>query len=89
MVKHPPANAGDVVQSLDLKDPLEKEMAAHPNRPGKFHGQRSLTGYSPWDCQESDMTEHAAQKNETTLISLVFKFCVNENLQCLSAGFSF
>ena len=21
--------------------------------PGKFHGQRSLMGYSPWDCKES------------------------------------
>ena len=25
--------------------------------PGEFHGQRSLVGYSPWGCQESDMTE--------------------------------
>ena len=25
--------------------------------PGEFHGQRSLEGYSPWDCKESDMTE--------------------------------
>ena len=24
----------------------------------KFHGQRSLAGYSPWDHKESDMTEH-------------------------------
>ena len=24
---------------------------------GKFHGQRSLVGYSPWGCKESDMTE--------------------------------
>ena len=22
--------------------------------PGKFHGLRSLIGYSPWDCKESD-----------------------------------
>ena len=22
--------------------------------PGEFHGQRSLVGYSPWDCKESD-----------------------------------
>jgi len=27
--------------------------------PGKFHGQRSLAGYSPWSCKELDMTEHA------------------------------
>ena len=26
--------------------------------PGKFHGQRSLAGYSPWGCKESDRTEH-------------------------------
>ena len=25
--------------------------------PGKFHGQRSLAGYSLWDSRESDMTE--------------------------------
>ena len=25
--------------------------------PGEFHGQRSLVGYSPWDCKESVMTE--------------------------------
>ena len=24
---------------------------------GKFHGQRTLVGYSPWDCKESVMTE--------------------------------
>ena len=26
--------------------------------PGKFHGQRSLVGYSPLGCKESDITEH-------------------------------
>ena len=26
--------------------------------PGKFHGQRSLAGYSPWGHKELDMTEH-------------------------------
>ena len=25
--------------------------------PGEFHGQRSLTGYSPWDHKELDTTE--------------------------------
>ena len=25
--------------------------------PGKSHGWRSLTGYSPWGCKESDMTK--------------------------------
>jgi len=25
--------------------------------PGEFHGQRSLVGYSPCGCKESDMTQ--------------------------------
>ena len=25
--------------------------------PGKFHEQRNLVGYSPWNHKESDMTE--------------------------------
>ena len=25
--------------------------------PGEFHGQKTLVGYSPWDCRESDRTE--------------------------------
>ena len=29
--------------------------------PGEFHGQRSLAGYSPWGCKESDTTERASQ----------------------------
>ena len=37
------------VQSLVWEDPLEKGMATHSSiLPGKFHGQRSLAGYSPW-----------------------------------------
>ena len=27
--------------------------------PGKFHGQRSLAGYSSWGCRELDTTECA------------------------------
>ena len=25
--------------------------------PGESHGQRTLVGYSPWGCRESNMTE--------------------------------
>ena len=33
-------------------------MATHSSfLPGKFRGQRSLVGYSPWGHKESDMTE--------------------------------
>ena len=45
------------VPSLGQEDPLEKEMQPTPvSLPGKFHGQRSLVGYSPWGHKESDMT---------------------------------
>ena len=58
MVKNPPANAGDPVRSLGQGDPLEEGMATHSSiLPGKSHGQRSLVGYSPWGCKESDTTE--------------------------------
>ena len=29
--------------------------------PGKFHGQRSLAGYSPWSCKELDTVEQPRQ----------------------------
>ena len=29
--------------------------------PGESHGQRSLAGYSPWGCKESDKTEPLTQ----------------------------
>ena len=46
------------VQSLGWEDPLEKGMLTIPVLLlGKFHGQRSLVGYSPWGRKESDMTE--------------------------------
>ena len=31
--------------------------------PGKSHGQRSLEGYSPWVCKESDTTEHTCTRH--------------------------
>ena len=33
VVKNPPANAGNVVQSLGLEKPLKKEMATHSSIP--------------------------------------------------------
>ena len=34
-----------------------REWQSTPAFPGKFHGQRSLVGYSPWGHKESDMTD--------------------------------
>ena len=38
--------------------------------PGKFHGQMSLAGYSPWGHEELDMTEHTQQY--ATLLHIYF-----------------
>ena len=61
MVKNLPANAGDA-RDTGLIPGLGRSPGVGNSNPiflpGKFHGQRSLTGYSPWDCKESDMTEH-------------------------------
>ena len=47
------------VRSLGQEDPLEQEMATCCSiLAWKSHGQRSLAGYSPWVCKESDTTEH-------------------------------
>ena len=56
--KNLPANAGETqFQSLDLEDPLEKDIATTPVfLPGKSHGQRNLVGYSPWRHKELDRT---------------------------------
>ena len=57
-VKILPAMCETQVRSLSREDPLEE--AWHPTPvflPGESHGQRSLAGYSPWGCAESDTTE--------------------------------
>ena len=38
--------------------------------PGESHGQRSLAGYSPWGCKESDTVE----KSQTRLNDEHFHF---------------
>ena len=57
--KEPAYNAGDPGSIPGSgRSPGVKEQ--HPTQvflPGKVHGQRLLTGYSPWDYRESDATE--------------------------------
>ena len=48
------------VQFLGWEGPLEEDMATYSTPvflPGESHGQRSLVGYSPWGCKESNTTE--------------------------------
>ena len=47
-------------QPLGWEDPLEEGMATHSSiLAWRIHGQRSLAGYSPRVCKESDTTEAA------------------------------
>ena len=58
MVKNSPAMQETRVQSLVEKIPWRREWQPTPTvLPGKFHGQRSSVGYSPWGHKESVMTE--------------------------------
>ena len=46
------------VQSLGWEDPLEEGTATHSSTSAwRIHRQRSLAGYSPQGCKESDTTE--------------------------------
>ena len=55
VIKNPPANAGDMGSiSGDQKYPLEKEMTTLSSiLAGKSPEQKSLVGYSPWGCKNS------------------------------------
>ena len=64
MVKNPPANAEDMrdtgsIPGLGRSPGRRKRQPTAVFLPGESHVQRSLAGYSPWGCKESDMTEHA------------------------------
>ena len=47
------------VQSLGWEGSLEEENGKPIPvfLPKEFHGQKTLVGYSPWGCRESDTTE--------------------------------
>ena len=58
---------------LGWKNPLQQEMAIHSVvLPGESHEQKSLVGYSPCGCKESDMTEHAHTHTHTYLVFAYF-----------------
>ena len=82
VVKNPPANAGDA-RYVDLIPGSGRSPGEGNDTPvflpGKFHGQRSLVGYSPWDHQESDMTERLSTRSlfqHHLLKRLFFPYCI-------------
>ena len=48
MIKNPPANAEDRFDPGSGRFPGEGNGNPLVFLPGKFHGERSLVGYSPW-----------------------------------------
>ena len=72
MVKNSPAEQETQVRSLGREDPLEKEMATHSSILAWRIPPWSLEGYSPWSCQESDMTKKLAN-NEATWQTVLSK----------------
>ena len=57
------------VQPLGWEDPLEKEMATHSRvLPGKFHGQKTPAGYSPWGRIQSATTERLTHSGQMARI---------------------
>ena len=56
--KESTCNTGDLGLTSGLGRSLEKGMATHSSiLAGKFHGQRSLAGCSPWSLRELGTTE--------------------------------
>ena len=70
MVKNLPSDAGDARECRFHpwvgKIPWRRKWQPTPVfLPGKFHGRRSLVGYSPQGHKESDMTVDGAPKKQT------------------------
>ena len=67
-MKNPPTNAGDTDAGLipgSRRSP-GKGMAIHSGiLAWKIPRKRSLVGYSPWHCKESDVTEQLSMHPKT------------------------
>ena len=67
MAKNPPVNEEDTRDARLIsglgKSPGRNWQPTPVFLPGEFHGQRSLVGYSPWGCKESDTTELLTSPN--------------------------
>ena len=62
IVKNLPTSEGgardaDSILGSKISPGVRKWQSSPVLLPGKFHGQRSLEGYSPWDPKGLDMTE--------------------------------
>ena len=81
----PPLNSYIPYFTTKYATNLENEMATCSSIPAwRTQGQRSLVGYSPWGCKESDMAEQL-DSNSMLYISLLARFslCWSGPEECL------
>ena len=62
LVRNSPASVGDIRDLGSIPGSGRSPIGGHGQPtpvflPGESHGQRSLAGYSPQGCKESDTTE--------------------------------
>ena len=73
MVKNPPANAGDT-GSIPGSGRSPGEGNGKPTPvvlPGESYGQRSLAGYSPWNCKsQTRLSTHTVSVPRTYIHTL-------------------
>ena len=62
-------------------NPWRKWQTTPVYLPGKFHGQRSLVGYSLWGHEESDMTEHTSLSLSNNWLFIVWFLLLDSILQ--------
>ena len=84
VIKNLPANAGDKRHRFDpwvRKIPWRTALQPTPVfLPGESHGQKSLVGYSPRGCQESDTTKQLHFHFYFHYFWMVRLFCIYNDL---------
>ena len=71
VIKNLPANAGDTEDSSLI--PWSKKWQPTPVfLSGKFHGQKTLAGYSLHGCKELDKTERLSTHERKVFIKYIF-----------------
>ena len=89
VVKNPPANEGDTGDRRRGLDPWvweipwrRKKNSLQYSRLEKFHGQRSLEGYSPWGRKQLGMTERLSTYVPVPLVSLSLNPSLHHSYSC-------
>ena len=74
VLKNAPANEGDARDAGFIpglrRSPEEGNDNTPVFLPGKFHGPKSLVGYSAWGGNESDMTEYSMHAHTHTCLCM-------------------